>query len=246
MRSLQARLGLGLLLSLVLVFLILWLIVSTAIRSVAQDYIATRLVHDSETILSNISFQPDGAAVIDTARIDAIYQRPFSGHYYQVSHASALIRSRSLWDDELTVPVQTSGMSTRLQMKGPQQQPLLVVANGYTKQDQVITIVVAEDLSPVEADIAAFQLRFGITAVAMLVLLAIANVIMIRKGLKPLMQLQAEVRELEHGQRQALSNSVPREVAPLVSEINRLLQVLNTRLRRSRHALGDALIWPMP
>ena len=84
MRSLQARLGLGLLLSLVLVFLILWLIVSTAIRSVAQDYIATRLVHDSETILSHLSFQPDGAAVLDTAHIDTIYQRPFSGHYYQV------------------------------------------------------------------------------------------------------------------------------------------------------------------
>lgn len=239
MRSLQSRLGLGLLLSLLVVFLILWLIVSSAIRNVAQDYIATRLEHDSETLLAILNFDADGAPVIDTARIDAIYQRPFSGHYYQINQAAAELRSRSLWDDRLAVPAQASGESSRLRIKGPQDQPLLVVANGYTKQAKALTIVVAEDLSAVEADIEAFQLRFGITALLMLLLLGLANVIMVRRGLRPLKQLRDEVRDLEHGQRQELSHAVPNEVAPLVSEINHLLQMLNTRLRRSRHALGD-------
>jgi signal transduction histidine kinase len=239
MRSLQSRLGLGLLLSLLVVFLILWLIVSSAIRNVAQEYIATRLEHDSETLLANLSFEANGSPVIDIARIDAIYQRPFSGHYYLIRNSAAELRSRSLWDDQLVVPTQASGESTRLHLQGPQQQPLLVVASGYTKQAKALTIVVAEDLSAVEADIEAFQLRFGITALVMLLLLGLANVIMVRRGLRPLKQLRDEVRDLEHGQRQALSDTVPSEVAPLVSEINHLLQMLNIRLRRSRHALGD-------
>jgi signal transduction histidine kinase len=62
---------------------------------------------------------------------------------------------------------------------------------------------------------------------------------MVRRGLSPLQQIQQEVRELEHGQRQQLSDTVPREILPLVSEVNHLMQILNARLLRSRHALGD-------
>jgi len=239
MPSLQARLGTGLLLSLLAVFLVLWLTVSSAIRDVAQDYIATRLGHDSETLLSTLSFDSDGTPLINIARMDMIYQRPFSGHYYQIISAAKQLRSRSLWDDSLGVPLQANGASTRLKLQGPQQQPLLAVVSGYRKQNQSITIAVAEDLSAVEADIRAFQYRFGITAMVMLLLMGGMIVIMVRRGLSPLKQVREEVRELERGQRQQLNNAVPKEIAPLVSEVNHLLQILNTRLLRSRHALGD-------
>ena len=239
MRSLQARLGTGLLLSLLGVFLVLWLIVSSAIRDVAQDYIATRLGHDSETLLANITFAQDGSAILDNARIDTIYHRPFSGHYYQIISPTKTLRSRSLWDDSLSVANQASGSTTRLHVIGPQQQPLLLLASGYTKHGQAITIAVAEDLSAVESDVQAFQYRFGITALVMLLLLGVINIIMVRTGLHPLKHVRDEVRELEHGQRDQLSETVPKEIAPLVSEVNRLLQILNTRLQRSRNALGD-------
>jgi len=239
MPSLQFRLGSGLLISLLVVFLVLWLIVSSAIRDVAQDYIATRLLHDSETLLSTLTFSTEGAPELDGTRIDTIYKRPFSGHYYQVMHKQGSLRSRSLWDDNLPVPMQASGVTTRLHLPGPQQQPLLVLASGYTKQDQPITIVVAEDLSAVEADVQAFQYRFGITAAVMLILLGIANIIMVRTGLLPLKRVRDEVRDLEHGQRQQLSMNTPAEIAPVVNEVNHLLQILQIRLQRSRHALGD-------
>lgn len=239
MWSLQARLASGLLLSLLAIFLVLWLVVSGAIRNVAQDYIASRLGHDSETLLANLNFSPDGTPLLDVSRMDSIYQRPFSGHYYQVINGDKVLRSRSLWDDTLKVTLQANGVTNRVHLQGPQHQPLLAVVSGYQKQGQSFTMVIAEDLTSVESNIRGFQYRFGIITVCILFLMGAAIVIMVRRGLSPLKRLQQEVRELEHGQRQQLSKVVPTEVSPLVGEVNHLLEILNTRLLRSRHALGD-------
>ena len=62
---------------------------------------------------------------------------------------------------------------------------------------------------------------------------------MVRSGLRPLKDVRDEVRALEQGELRKLSTAVPLEIAPLVAEINRLLQMLNSRLQRSRNALGD-------
>ncbi|MDH5395468.1 MAG: ATP-binding protein, partial [Gammaproteobacteria bacterium] len=225
MRSLQLRLASGLLLSLSVMFIILWLIISGAIRNLAQDYVAARLIHDSETLVSQIAFTANGDIHIDSSRIDSIYQRPFSGHYYQVHGDKKIIYSRSLWDKRLQVPLQSSGENKRFILEGPQQQPLLVVANGYTKQGKNITIVVAEDLSAIETDLKKFQARFGIAATLLAVLLGILNVIMVRSGLYPLKRIRDEVHALEYGERQQLSDIVPKEISPLVNEINHLLRV---------------------
>ncbi|HFQ14542.1 MAG TPA: hypothetical protein ENK40_07090, partial [Gammaproteobacteria bacterium] len=100
--SLQLRLGAGLLSSLLLVFLLLWLLLSQAIRSLSEDYVLSHLQHDAETLLSALRFTPDGRARLDTGKLDVIYQRPFSGHYFQINRRQeVLLRSRSLWDESL-------------------------------------------------------------------------------------------------------------------------------------------------
>lgn len=239
MRSLQGRLGAQLVLALLAVFMILWLVVSNAIRSVAEDYVASRLEHDSETLLAGLSFDAAGAAVIDQARIDAIYQRPFSGHYFQITHDGTVLTSRSLWDQQLVLSDSAIGSATRWHLPGPQQQPLLAVAGHYRKQGKNLTIILAEDFTRIETDIAALQQRFTLIAALLLVVLVVLSIVTVRSGLQPLQRVRQEVDELEQGSRQQLSVAVPREIAPLVIEVNRLLQLLNTRLQRSRHALGD-------
>ena len=57
MRSLKFRLSLGLLISLLLAFIVLWFLVSYASRYLAEQYMSTRLVHDSESLL--VAIMPD-------------------------------------------------------------------------------------------------------------------------------------------------------------------------------------------
>lgn len=64
MQSIQARLSTGLLFSLIIAFSALWLLVSISIKTLAEGHIASRLLHDAETLLSTIEFEKDGKLIL--------------------------------------------------------------------------------------------------------------------------------------------------------------------------------------
>jgi signal transduction histidine kinase len=241
MRSLQARLSIGLIISLLVVILLSWIALSNTIRYVAEDYILSRLHHDNEVLLAALDFGADKEPTLVTDRINAEYQRAFSGHYYLISNDAVQFRSRSLWDFNLKIPDLTlaAGTSTQLRLAGPQQQQLIVYITGYIKQGHHVTIAVAEDLSRIEADILVFQYRFTFTAVVVLLMLVGIQLFIVRSALRPLKNVRKEIRSLEHGELRQLSQRVPTEISPLVQEVNHLLKVLDQRLQRSRNALGN-------
>lgn len=239
MTSLQSRLSFGLLVTLLAVFLLQGVVASLALRDMSQDYIAGRLLHDSESLLAAIRTQPDGTLGLDTSGIDGIYQRPYSGHYYRIESGPQVLRSRSLWDQDLPVPTLASGAAQRLQRHGPQHQPLLIVVNGYHKDGRDITIAVAEDLGLIRASVHRFQWLFlGLSLSALLALILLQRWL-VRHSLRPLAQVRADIDRLEHGDIAALPEQVPEELQPLTCEVNRLLGAFAERLQRSRNALGN-------
>ncbi|MEJ2391198.1 MAG: ATP-binding protein [Gammaproteobacteria bacterium] len=239
MRSLQLRLSLGLLLSLLLAFMLLWLLVSNASRYLAENYITTRLQHDTESLLTAVQFRNDGQLSLDHRLLNPIYQRPFSGHYYKIQSGHTRLRSRSLWDQDLVVQPLDVGQQHRRHLRGPQQQPLLMLTSRFNKDNRQVTISVAENLSPVEADLAHLQYYFTLAAVLLLLGLMAVQGLILHAGLRPLDRTRRELQALVQGQLTHLDQNVPTEISPLVEEINHLLTILDNRLKRSRHALGD-------
>ena len=73
--------------------------------------------------------------------------------------------------------------------------------------------------------------RFGV--------LLLVQRLIVRRGLAPLEQIRRELPRLARGEIPQLSGEAPAEVQPLVAELNRLLELLDQRQRRSRHALGN-------
>jgi len=59
MKSLQHQLSVMLGLSVVLVFLLFWWLSITTIHKVTEDYVLTRLSHDSDAIVKNLHLQDD-------------------------------------------------------------------------------------------------------------------------------------------------------------------------------------------
>ncbi len=80
MKSLLARLSLGLGISLVVIFVLQWWIVNTTVRNLTESYVVTRLEHDADAILAIAKFLPEGGFDFDSSRYDPIYHIPFSGH----------------------------------------------------------------------------------------------------------------------------------------------------------------------
>ncbi len=239
MLSIQTKLASGLLLSLIFTFFGLWFLVSHNAKYLAEDYIASRLQHDSETLLSTVGFDENHKLIFDTSRIGLVYSQPFSGHYYIIDSEGQQLHSRSLWDYRLNHQPVSSGEHSRSIQAGPEQQSLLVLSSGYTIQGLPLTILIAEDINPINANIQRFNLWFGLLAMGLLIALVVMQIFILRSSLKPLHQTKVDLTSLRQGQLDKLNTNAPKELSPLIDEINHLLGILDQRQQRSRHALSD-------
>ena len=239
MTSLRARIVKALLVSLFVLFVVQWLLVTLAIRQVTENYAAARLVHEIETLVAGIRFGADGQPQLDSAHINQFYERPFSGHYFRIATPETVLTSRSLWDWPLEVPQPPPGQQRRVHATGPQSQPLLALAEGFRKQGFVFSVAVAEDLSQVNADIQRYQVAYAALSALFLLIMAAVAAWTVTRGLLPLRWARAELSALEQGRISALDERVPREIQPLVQEVNRLLRLTYQRLERSRKTAGN-------
>lgn len=239
MKSLQLRLAVGLFISLFSVFIILWWLTSSSIRTLAEESVAEHLEHDALSILAAINTDAANNITLNINQIEPIYLEPFSGDYYQVIINNWVIHSRSLLNHDFAIKPLSPEKTHKLYSTGPKLQPLIIMVYGYSKLNRDITIAVAEDLTPTLARIAAFQYRYTLIALVLLLLLIVVQVIILRSGFHRLARISQQIRALEQGERTQLETDVPQEVAALVHEVNWLLKVLDQRLQRSRNALGD-------
>ncbi|MEW8027613.1 MAG: sensor histidine kinase [Candidatus Thiodiazotropha sp.] len=246
--SLEHRLHLGLALTLILLMGVLWLFGAKSIETLTEDFIASRLEHDSEALLGAMVFKQQQPKV-RPARINQIYHRPYSGHYYLVRlQDDVVVTSRSLWDFKLHVPSLKVGENRRLHMLGPEKQQLLVYVAGFRKQGRDLTVVVAEDLMPIKQQRDLFLRNFAILALVGLIILLLVQSMVVRRAFRRIEPLTEDVKSLATGGEKSLSEDVPDEMYPLVKEVNHLLQLLSRRNQRSRNALGNlahALKGPM-
>ena len=214
--------------------------VSVSFRVLAERYILSRLEHDAESLLAALILAPpDESPHLRADRLNPIYQRAFSGHYYRIEVDNTVLRSRSLWDQDLKVPQVAPGGSVSLHIDGPERQLLLLRVAAYRKQGQAVTIAVAEDLSPIRAEVQRLQMRYAAFALVALMSLLLLQRYILARGLAPLAATRQALQALERGERRSLSERVPEEVQPLVRGINRLLNALQQRLQRSRNAVGN-------
>lgn len=240
MISIQRRLGASLALIMIGVFLILGIGMSLSFHTLMEGYMLSRLEHDAESLLGALLLQP-GIADIDlrAGRMNPVYQRPFSGHYYVISIDGRTWRSRSLWDQTLALPAVAVGETARLRATGPEDQLLLVHVAGFRKAGHDLSIAVAEDLSPIRAEVRKFQLRYGLFGALALALLLVSQRQILKLGLVPLRRTRTEIAEMERGERERLSETVPEEILPVVRQVNGLVATLRQRLSRSRNAMGN-------
>ncbi len=239
MTSLRARLSWSLTLSLVVLLVLQWLIASYAISVLTENQLTDRLQRESENLLAILTVSPSGELSLDAERMGAIYQRQFSGHYYLVSTAQQKLISRSLWDTTLNTYALPSGKTQKLNITGPEQQPLLVMLYGYKKNNQTITIAVAENIQPLQVNIHRFQWLYAAISIFGLAIILFVQRHSILNALTPLQAVQANIAQLERGEATHLDVQAPAEIMPLIIQINRLLTAMDKKYQRSRESIGN-------
>ncbi len=201
--SLQRRITAGLAISLAVIFSVQLWAASHSARRVVENSIAENLTHEIENLLAALDPGPDGVLALKPDAEAPIYRRVYSGHYFSIHHGGGVIRSRSLWDEEFNV------LPNGLQrVPGPQGQTLLAKTATFNKNGRRVVITVAEDVTAIDAEIAAFRNRYAALAAGALALLLGAQMLIVRIALKPLERARMNAVRLERGERGRITPKV--------------------------------------
>lgn len=235
-RSIQRQLTFSLAMLLVVVGLLLaqtglW-IVDRGLRQHTQNNLQTQ----AESLLAALVKGPQGIE-LNSRHHDAVFLKPFSGHYFIVEFNQQRWRSRSLWDFELP-KIEQEGFSKQLRL-GPEDQQLLIYRGQYRRYKTDIKVTVARDYSPVLLSFRHAQIVGGGLGLLALLMTLLLQWRLVRRALRPLEQTRVQIEQLQLGQRSLLEQDTPIELQPLVQQVNRLLVHTEDSLQRSRKGLGN-------
>ncbi len=180
--------------------------------------------------------------------------RAYSGDYWQIATLDGdgtlrtLRRSRSLWDRALAAPpagvavlTHTPGEVMFYDSAGPVNQPLRVAALLGRLPDfpTPVVFMAAEDRSPVDRDIRAFNTRIAVALLLLGAGLIAAVIIQVRVGLRPLFALRREVAAVRTGKSERVNGHYPSELEPLAAELNALMAHNQEVVERQRTHVGN-------
>ena len=178
---------------------------------------------------------------------EARFARPLSGWYWQIDRlgpapVAALARSRSLWDETLTLPAATGPGGGLLHLRDAQGHALLAVARTLQLPEDdapPLRVAVAADAQLITEPIARFTrlLLFALAVLAAGLLLAVW--LQLRLALRPLALLRQRLAAVRAGAASELQGRFPQELAPLVQEFNHVLGENAEMVQRARAQAGN-------
>ena len=203
-----------------------------------------------EQLAANLEVAPEGTLLLVRPLSDPRLERPYSGIYWQVDRMNdsrdglAVLRSRSLWDSELSVPMDTlaDGERHAHQVSGPDGEALRMleqVMRPAETPDHAWRLIVAADEKMLSEPLARFRQLLLTTLSLLAAGLVGAAVFQVFAGLRPLKHLRDELARLREGGQTTLSDHHPKEVQPLVDELNALLKRNTEFVDRARTQAGN-------
>lgn len=231
----------GLVVGLVVLMLLFWWAGSLAAKLLSESLVYKRLEDDADAILSALVF-PNvdlDAPRLSDLQLNPAYEIPYSGKYFVVKFESGGLPSRSMWEQGIDVNALAPGEQTRTRTLGVAGEELLVWGGGFSNDGHPFTIIVAEDLTPINERLTIFKWYFAVMSLLLLVALLVVQHLIVRWSVKKLDTVRADMKRLEYGKTTSLSEDVPSEILPLVTEFNRLLRLFDQRLKQSRNSVGN-------
>jgi signal transduction histidine kinase len=188
--------------------------------------------------LSNV---PDDPAMLGELIFDPVYQAPFSGRYWQVIGPDGQIHtSASLLEATLPDLAERSNRLTFSDVENPEVGEVRVTHQEIVLEDgSRWSVAVAESLAGLVAEKAETR-RSLVLAFALVAVIGLSSVLLQTAAVaRPLDKLRNDVARRWESEEELNEADYPEEVAPLVSDINLLLQRNREIVSRSRRQAAD-------
>jgi signal transduction histidine kinase len=220
-----------------------WFVVRTDERQIetASD---ARLASLLDAVVAATAFDPASGPLLTRPLADPEFDRPLSGHYWQLTGpGGSQATSRSLWDSRLVPPLrEPEGIRAR-NMEGPRGERLRVLERDVQIEGRMgrvpMTVQVAVAREGTDDEIASLRqnviLAFALLGTGLVAVVAL----LVIWGLRPLRRTQEELVEVREGRRQHMDIVAPTEIAPLVAEIEALIEQNRATVDRARTHVGN-------
>lgn len=249
LRSLRHRLLLATLVTAGLTLMAAGILLSALFRDHVRRQFIESLNADLDQVMARLEVDKQGQPALEASQLsDPRWSRPGSGRYWQVDGSGtgaqpALLRSRSLWDQELGAPrdspspgeLHVHDIATR---RG---ESLLMIERTLTAEGAKAPwrVMVAADMAPMRDATKRFNAALGWSLAALLILLVAAALVQVRVALSPLKHLRRSLEALREGRTQRLEGHYPEEIHPLVEDLNGVLNRHAEVIARARAQAGN-------
>ncbi|HKU90340.1 MAG TPA: ATP-binding protein [Steroidobacteraceae bacterium] len=208
-----------------------------------------REVLDAQMVALVAAADPDGPeSVTPTALLDTRFDTPGSGLYAEIRSAAG----ESIWRSQSTTgtavqfgpPLEPGARTFMFTEIAGTDVRLAVASRGIVWDDlhgqqARFTFSVATSLATYNAQISSFrqQLIGWFTGLALLLL---ATLTLVMRWLsQPMRRLVREIKDVEAGNREQLSEHWPQELTAVTGNLNALIEAERTRIKRYRDTLGN-------
>lgn len=228
-----------------------WIAVSLSAGGIVLSFIFEQTVREAfeenltaqlRAVMATLGVNDDGRLAVIGPLEDARYRQVQSGWYWQISGPdNLLLRSRSLWDEALpSVAEARPGVISFSDVRGPRDQKLRAASTIMNRPEvQGLLIMAAVDTAPLDAQVQRFN-RIIFAALGTLGFgLAVAVILQVRIGLRPLRRLKKELNAIRDGTQDRLTHDHPLEIAPLVEAFNEVRAHDQETLAKARREVGN-------
>ena len=199
-----------------------------------------RLEEKLERIQAGFFRSADETAIRWVGRSNDEFGRIFSGWYWQLEYADALLASRSLWDSTLDT-ARTSGIdgSTLLGLPGPQAQQLIGIRQTIEIDGLTAVLHLYGPAGEITTALDQLDRTLFITQMALLAGLLISSAVQVHLGLRPLHRLRERLGLVSQGRSDNVGDGYGPELDPLARELDAVLARNARIVERARGHAAD-------
>ena len=227
------------------------LLLSDLFRESVEKSFEDKLNLFMETLIGSSKIDSTDSITVVNPLGDPRFFQPYSGWYYQINAGSkTLVRSRSMWDQVLTLDKRliggraqfvNSNLENNKKNKPVQSKKLIILKReiSFPGFEGPLTFMVSGDTIEFEKNI----LQFNNILISSLVVLGLGLLfsvyLQVKYGLLPLKKIKNSLFKIRNGDATKLEENYPIEVSPLAKEINILLDHNGRIVERAKTHVGN-------
>ena len=173
---------------------------------------------------------------------EARFLEPLSGWYWQIGdeEGAILFTSDSLIGSSLDFVEADTAPSADETLVGPGGDAIRLFQRSYVLPNEAeLVIAVAGNVTELNQDIADFRSSLTTTFLVFAAFLGFAIYLQVRLGLRPLEAIRSALLDVQAGRKQKITGTYPSEIAPVVNEINGLIDANRGIVERARTHVGN-------